>query len=85
MAIANLITYNASTLKTQSISLELSGNPQDVTQLTIGSYRYTFNGDGRLVVETRIESCVNIDTRGCCATIGNNGGCCTPTEFKSED
>ena len=85
MAIANLIAFNAREHSTKSASVQLSGSPEDVVQLTIGQRKYTFNGEGRLVVETLIESCISVDNRGCCATLGNNNGCCMPTEFKSED
>jgi hypothetical protein len=83
--IANLVAFNAREHNTKSTSIQLSGSPEDLVQLSIGQHRYTFNGEGKLVVETLVESCISIDNRGCCATIGNNGGCCTPTDFKTED
>jgi hypothetical protein len=85
MAIANLSAYNAIEHSVKSVNVILSGSPEDVIQLTIGQHKYTFNAEGRLVVETLVESCISVDNRGCCATLGNNNGCCVPTDFKSED
>jgi len=80
---ANLITYNVRMHNTKSTSVELSGNPDDVIQLTIGEHKYTFNIFGNLVEETRVEGRINISIgNNSCATVPNYY---IPTEFKSKD
>lgn len=79
------MVYNAMEHSTKSTSVQLSGSPEDVVQLTIGQHKYTFNGDGRLVVETHIETCANTyHNAGCCAQPAQNYNC-MPTDFKTED
>ena len=80
---ANLIAFNAVEGHTSSGSVEFSGNPNDVIQLTIGGYKYIFDNTGKLQHSSDIQTCINInDQKGTCAEISRNT--CNPTFSKSE-
>jgi hypothetical protein len=82
--IANLIVYNAVDGKTQSSSVEFSGNPNDVIQLLINGKRWEFNSLGELQGTTDISRNYTIPTKGTCAQPAQQFNC-IPTDFKSED
>lgn len=83
--IANLIAFNAVLGRTSSGSVEFSGNPNDVIQLTIGEYKYIFDSTGKMQYNSENQSC-NIPNLGkyCCAYIPPMLSC-EQIKFNSED
>ena len=73
---ANLIAFNAVEGRTSSGSVEFSGNPNDVIQLTIGVNKYIFDSTGRLQYSSENQSCINNDQKGTCAEILFNKNYC---------
>ena len=74
---ANLVVLNAVDGRTSEGSVEFSGNPNDVIQLTINGNMYTFNGIGIMQNVNKIASCVNLNSHSSCVQI-LQGATCEP-------
>ena len=74
--IANLIAFNTVEGRTSSGSVEFSGNPNDVIQLTINGRKYIFDYEGKLQYSSEVQSCSSNVSASVCATFPDRNGRC---------
>jgi hypothetical protein len=82
---ANLVAYNNRSIgKISEASVEFTGDPDDVIQLTIGLKKYCFNSDGKLVIEGEIQTTYSVNNHMSCSQSLQQISC-SPTISKTED
>lgn len=83
---ANLVAFNAVEGKTSSGSVEFSGSPNDVIQLTIGAHKYIFDSDGKLRSSSEPQTCINFNApKVSCDSISNSDNSIPNRKFTPYD